>query len=163
MRAEQAPTLRGHDVRAGISYNRLLPGSPRTRFGFGFGSVTAQQPGTVRVDMTGTAFLSRQLSPDWLTAAIYTRGFDVRAGLVEPLYYFSDTAALTLAGTIARRAALRLVGSYVRGELHRRRQRGRASFVERHRRDQPWRGESDVRVCPGHGEHHCVCRAGSVR
>lgn len=113
----EAPTLRGHDVRVGVGYNRTLPFSPRTRFGFDFGSVGAQQPGSIRFDLSGTAFLARQLGRDWLTAASYSRGFDVRAGFVEPLYYFFDTAALSLGGTVARRAAVRVVGSYSRGRF----------------------------------------------
>jgi hypothetical protein len=113
----ESPTLRGHDIRAGVDYNRALPSSPRTRVGFDFGSTVARQPGTTRVDVSGEAFLWRRLSPDWVAAAVYARGFDVRAGLTEPLYYFSDTAAVSLGGQVARRAVVRFVGSYVRGRF----------------------------------------------
>ncbi|MEO8076596.1 MAG: hypothetical protein ABI818_09730 [Acidobacteriota bacterium] len=110
-----APTLRGHDINVGIDYNRALPSSPRTRVGVDFGSTVAKQPGTTRVDVTGAAFIARRLSPLWVTSAVYTRAVDARAGITQPVYFFSNTAALSLAGIVARRALVRLVGSYVRG------------------------------------------------
>lgn len=112
--ADAAPFI-GHDLRTGVSYNRPLPGSSRTRFGFDFGSAVAQQPGTVRVDVTGTAFLAHQLSRRMTLVGSYYRGFDVRPGFVEPLYFFSDTAAVSSTIILGRRAVASLVGSYVSG------------------------------------------------
>ena len=112
--ADAAPFI-GHDVRAGVGYNRPLPGSPRTQFGFDFGSALAQQPGTVRVDVTGTAFLAHQLTRRVSLVGSYYRGFDVRPGFQEPLYFFSDTAAVSSTIVLGRRAVASLVGSYVSG------------------------------------------------
>jgi hypothetical protein len=127
--------FQGHDLRAGVSYNRALPGSPRTRFGFDFGSAMAQQPGTLRFDVTGTAFLAHQLARRILLAGSYHRGFDVRAGFVQPLFFFSDTAAVSGTIVIARRAVARVVGSYVRGTF--------SADTFRHRA-QSWNGSGMV-------------------
>ena len=112
--SDAAPFM-GHDLRAGVSYNRPLPGSPRTHFGFDFGSALAQQTGSVRVDVTGTAFLSHQLTRRVFLVGSYYRGFDSRPGFQEPLYFFSDTAAVSSTIVLGRRAVASLVGSYVSG------------------------------------------------
>jgi hypothetical protein len=132
-----APTLRGHEINVGIDYNRALPGSPRTRVGVDFGTTVAKQPGTTRVDVTGLAFIARRLAPQWVTSAVYTRSVDARAGLTQPVYLFADTAALSLAGLVARRAIVRVVGSYVRGTFS-------AGPVEDHSRS--WNGTAGVSV-----------------
>ena len=113
--ADDAAAFLGHDIRAGVAYNRPLPGSPRTRFGFDFGSAVAQQPGTLRFDVTGTAYLAHQVSRRMFLVGSYYRGFDVRPGFVEPLYFFSDTVAVSGTIVMGRRAVASLVGSYVNG------------------------------------------------
>jgi hypothetical protein len=105
----------GHDIRSGITYNRPLPGSPRTRFGFDFGTAVAQQPGTLRFDVTGTAYLAHQLSRRAFVVASYYRGFDVRPGFAEPLYFFSDTLAVSSTIVMGRKVVASVVGSYVSG------------------------------------------------
>lgn len=133
-RADADPFL-GHDVRAGVAYNRPLPGSSRTRFGFDFGSALAQQPGTVRVDVTGTAFLAHQLTRRMTLVGAYYRGFDVRPGFAEPLYFFSDTAAVSSTIVLGRRAVASLVGSYVSGTF------SAGSFGQKAR---SWNGSASV-------------------
>ena len=105
----------GHDIRSGITYNRPLPGSTRTRFGFDFGTAVAQQPGTLRFDVTGTAYISHQLTRRASVVGSYYRGFDVRPGFTEAQYFFSDTLAVSSTIVMGRKVVASLVGSYVSG------------------------------------------------
>ena len=55
------------------------------------------------------------MSASWLAVASYRRGLDVRATLDQPLFFFGDTAAVTVIGRLSARLALRSTASYVRG------------------------------------------------
>jgi hypothetical protein len=107
--------LREHDIRAGVGYSRPLPFRRPTRIGFSVGSGTAQTANRLRFDITGQAFLTRELSRAWFAVASYRRGLDVRPGLNQPLFLFGDTAAVTLSGLLSSRLGVRTTASYVRG------------------------------------------------
>jgi hypothetical protein len=116
-RSDTGPQLdvQVHDIRAGVRYVRPLPFTRPTRLGFSVGSGAAQTRTHLRVDLTGEVFLTRELSRSWGATVWYRRGLEVRSGLNQPLFFFGDTVAGTIAGALSRRTALYATASYVYG------------------------------------------------
>lgn len=114
---EGAPRLHTttHDLRTGIGYSKLLPLGRPTRVGFDVGGAAIRTASETKFDVTGGAYLTREISRDWSAVLYYRRGMVVRDGLDQPLFLFGDTIAATLTGRLSRRLASYTTGTYVRG------------------------------------------------
>lgn len=109
------PVVRTHDIISGVSYSRPLPFARRTFVGFDIGSAAAQTPNAWRYDVNGGAFVVQPLGRLFAAVGSYRRGLDARAGLSQPLYLLGDSAALTIAGLVARRFVVRGTSTFVTG------------------------------------------------
>ena len=129
------PVVRSHDIITGVSYARPLPFARRTQVGFDLGSAVAQTPDAWRYDINAAAFVMQPIGRAWVAVASYRHGLDARTGLSAPLYLFGDTAAVTLAGLVARRVVVRATGTYVSGT---------SMFEESRERNRWWSASTSI-------------------
>ena len=107
--------LSGHNIDAGVDYNRALSFSRRTTLGFAVGSNAVSNGEQTRYDVTGHATLNHHIGRSWTAFAAYRRGMWFEDGFPEPI--FSDSVTLGLGGYLSRRLEFRSQAGYSTGSV----------------------------------------------
>jgi hypothetical protein len=105
-----------HELDLGVDYSRPVSRSQRTTVSFGSGAALtphAQQPMTFNV--TGNAFLNRQIGRTWQTRVGFTRSVMLLEGFVEPV--LSNAVTTNIGGMLRRGVTLSSSLSYSLGSL----------------------------------------------
>lgn len=127
-----ARPIEGHDIDAGVDYNRALSVSRRTTVGFSTGSgiyrmfdpratVTGDAQAArdyrlrTRWRMTGKAYLNREVGRSWHARLDYERGLQFVEGFPDP--FFSDSVAAEAAGFAGARTRITFNAAYTNGQL----------------------------------------------
>lgn len=105
--------IRNHNLDLGLEYKRAFSFTRRTSFGFTSGSTMVSTDDGRHVQLTGSARLSRQLSPRWTSQIVYERGLQVLETAPRP--FFSGTISGNLSGYCTPRITLRWLPVYTRG------------------------------------------------
>jgi hypothetical protein len=107
------PTVRQHDIDAGVSYRRAIALSQRTLLSFSSTSAVVATAEQRQFVLGGSARVQRLLSRDWAAEAVYERGVQLIDRLPRP--FVADTITAALSGAIHRRWSLRVAPTYSRG------------------------------------------------
>jgi hypothetical protein len=128
-----AEPFQTHDIDLGLDYRRAFSFSRRTTFGVSTGSTitrsestnessstaddpsSSEQHGEYYYYLLATAELEHEIGLTWRARAAYERNLQYVQGFSAP--FFSDSAVVSLAGFLNRRAEARLTGFYSRGTV----------------------------------------------
>ncbi len=97
-------SFRNHAIDAGLSFNKALSFSRRTRVSFSSGSVAVSDGRTTRFDVVGNATLSHQFGRTWSTGATYDRNVMFVQTFALPT--FSDSLSFYVDGQLSSRVNL---------------------------------------------------------
>jgi hypothetical protein len=107
--------IEGHDINAGIDYNRALDRARRTTFGFSSGSTITVTPLQNYYNVLGSAYLNRSLGRTWNVRFDYRRGLQFVQGFERP--FFTDSASLSTGGYVGPRLDVSGSAGYTTGGL----------------------------------------------
>jgi hypothetical protein len=109
--------FRGHDVDAGVTYDRALSISKRTRIGFSMGStLLANETGVQHYFfVVGDAQVTHEFGHTWGVSAGYHRGVQFVAAFREP--FVTNVASAAIGGNIQRRLHLGAASYYSIGTV----------------------------------------------
>jgi hypothetical protein len=124
-----------HHINAGVSYDRALSFSRRTRLRFSTGSaITGSERLTdedfdprSRFRILGNVSLIHQMGRTWTASATYRRGVVFREGFADP--WFTDGASARVEGLLTRRWAFSATGAWALSNLQRTGQTGHRAFI----------------------------------
>ena len=99
--SEDAASVQGHNIDAGVDFNRALSFSRRTTFSFGTGSSVVVYQDRTYYRLLANAKLNREIGRTWNASLAYARSSEFVASLPGPV--FSDALSAFYGGMVNRR------------------------------------------------------------